>query len=404
MDALRAWVDASGEWAPLARPYIGTTALSVKVGAYGREVELRRASSWFGPEASPDDCAGAVRHVRHAVGKVGARVKATPAHTGLAMLSAIHLASGHVYEPMTGDVQTALRSTSGQGRFELFPRAAKRGRTLVKVDARFQYAALCSASELPVGDPDEVRGEPDEFARGWVEVEFAVPRDGPPIGLLGVYEGGHWSYPTTGKHRTWCALAEVQLARRHGYKVRTLRGYVWRHKARALARWSNHLTRERERVSGLSVPTGERDAARAALRSILVQTVGMMHGRDARSTGTVDTPQEIPDDASAIRRLSDGRWTFETSRPALNRIADSHPEWTVQLYALARVRLATQLLRQPATKLVGCALDAYYVAGEPALDDDDGRTGRFRTAGRYPSFPAMATLRDLYTATKAEVD
>jgi hypothetical protein len=362
-----AWASERGRWFLTSEPHITRSAMRVQLAADGRRVQVTRVEPWFGVGVDPESAAGGMRVLRNATMKLGVRPVATPGRTGRMMLAACGLEE---WAPVPAPVADILRSTTGQGRFELFEAARTGGPAIVSVDARFQYGALAQL-ELPTRSPVIIDGEPaDEYAPSWCEVEFSP--NGGRVGLLGVNGLGGWSWPTDGgPHRTWCAGAEVHLARRAGYRVTVRRAIVWPVKARPLAPWARLIVNQRDRIDALPLPEGVRDAARAGLRAILVQTIGALHG-SAGASPSVFASAEREGGASVV-----------------------HPEWSTAIWAAARTRLARVLLEQTAAP-VACALDGFYVAGEPVIAVDDGKAGRWREVWRGGAFEPMRSMSDLY--------
>lgn len=397
-----AWLSKAGGWAPLERPYVGATALRARFGdGYGRTISVTRAAQWFG-DAAPGDVCEATKHVRQIVGATGATMTGSPSRTGLAMLHRIWERQGFTFEPQPEPVQQLIRSTSGQGRFELLPRGRERGgRQLVAVDARFQYAAIASAVSLPIGDPYPVRAgdQLDPYACGWVRVEFEARSV--PFGLLPVMKPGTeraWHYPATGRHETWATWSEIELAIENGYRVTVLGGYWWPSTGRPLRAWADRLIRERDRITGRPVSEAVADTVRSGLRNIAIQTVGMMHGRDTIEQRTVTDSIEIPDDAVSMRPVPGG-FAYEVRRPATWRAGDSHPEWTAQIWGLARRRLAQRMLDDP-RHVVAVALDSVIYDRTPA-DTDTGRAGGWRPTRRAGRWQPLTSMSDVYAALGA---
>lgn len=397
-----AWLAKSAGWAALDEPWIGATSLRARFAdGHGRVISVQRGAQWFG-DAAPGDVCEATKHVRQIVGATGATMTGSPSRTGLGMLHAIWARQGVEYAPQPEFVQQLIRSSSGQGRFELLPRGRDRGgRRLVAVDARFAYASIASAASLPVGDPEPVRaGEQlDRFACGWVNAQFTAPAScGLPFGLLPVMRDDSrraWWYPSRGTHDTWATWAELSLAIEHGYRVIVLGGYWWPETARPLRGWADRIIRERDRITERPVSVDTAEAVRVALRNITIQTVGIMHGRDTIEQHHVTSSTEIPDDAVSMVRTRDG-FTYEVRRPATWRSADSHPEWTAQLWGLARYRLARRMLDDP-RHVVAVALDSVIYDTEPA-DTDTGRVGGWRITRRAGRWQPMTSMSDVYRA------
>lgn len=370
------WTANRGPWYLTGTPHVTRSALRVNVareaGKY--QVHVSRVEPWFGELVEPADAAEAMRFIRGVCAEVGVRPFGTPGQTGRRMIEA-QWGDRRYLAPPAG-VADLLRSTSGQGRFELFPAAAAGGVELVGVDARFQYAALAQL-ELPTGAPVELAGEPGEYAPSWCEIEFAPAG---ALGVLGVAGRGGWQYPTdpSRTYYGWCSGAELQLAREVGYRVTVRRAIVWPARTRTLAAWSRLIVRERDRVERLPIRAGVKAAARAGLRAIVVQAIGSLHGRTAPA----------PPSVSASADMEGGAGAFV------------HPEWSTAIWSAARVRLARRMLEQSAP-LVACALDGYYVAGEPELPIDTRAPGTWREVWRGGQWAPLRSMPELYALREA---
>jgi hypothetical protein len=370
-----AWAEQLGRWFPTGAAHVTRSALRARLAADGRTVHVTRIEPWFGEHVEPADAAEAMRVVRHVTAAAGVRPFGTPGQTGQRMLAALWAAAGQDWPSCPPDVAELLRATSGQGRFQVFANAG--GERLVSVDARFQYGAL-ALNELPAGEPVELLGQaPDEYAPAWCLVDF-VPTAS-PVGMLGVAGAHGWQWPTDGAHQTWCSGAEVHAARQAGYRIAVRRAIVWPSKARPLAPWARMIAKQRHRIESLPLTDGVKRAARAGLRAIVVQCIGTMHGR------TAAPPVSLP-------QLVSASCDNETGGAA---VAFDHPEWSTAIWATARVRLARQMLDQTAP-VVACALDGYYVAGEPELRPDNGTPGQWREVWRCDDWPAVRTMADIY--------
>ena len=374
------WYNRRGDWLPVAVPFVSRSALRATMGRDGREVRVTRIEPWLGEHVEPAAAAEAMRVIRHTTGRFAMRPFGTPAQTGRGMLRNIWRAADAEYPSPPADVCELLAETSGQGRFEVFPNDG--GAELVAVDARFQYGALAQL-ELPAGAPGWLDGEPDEYAPSWCEVEFR-PTDALGLpGILGVQGRRGWEWPTdpTRTFYGWCSGAELQLARRCGYRVTVRRAVVWPRKARPLATWARQIDADRERLERLPLDPDVKAAARAGLRAIVVQTIGSIHGRAGRA------PALPSPSASADEEGSAGAFV--------------HPEWSTAIWATARVRLARAMIEQTAP-VVACALDGFYVAGEPVLPVDTGKAGAWREVWRGGSWPALRSMPDVYALRGVE--
>ena len=384
------YVGAAGRWWPVDSTRVTRYNVRGKFATDGgRVLTVQRAEPWFDVGVLPGDAAEAMRYVRGVCADFGVRPGGTPGSTGRRMLAESWRRLDHQYEPCPDDIATILRDTSGQGRFEVFPHAANGGDRLAYVDARFQYGA-CAATELPCGVPEMIDGEcADQYAPTWCEVEFVPCGD---VGVLPFRMGKAWEWPTgPGPYRSWCSGAELHLARKVGYTATVLRSIVWPGRGLPLASWAGVISRGRSRIDELPVADGVRSAARSALRSILIQTIGGLHGRNdsANVTG-------VP--------FASANETDLTKRPAdRSGVSQSRPEWTVAIWSLARTRLAKIMLGQRAP-LVACTLDGFYVDGVPSVNGDNGKPGTFRTVWERGDWSPITSLADVYALDAVEVE
>lgn len=386
LDELRPFTVA-GE--PVIRPNMLRLVL---IAPDGRQVTVTSSGAWF-DDAPPAAVERATPHVRWAVRKYhAATMHATPSRTGLAMIAAGWASNGADYPTAPDEIQRLIRSTSGQGRFQVLRPGAVRN--LVTVDATFAYADIAMRAELPTGDPEWTQyADPEPFARAWVHVDY-VAAPSVPVGLLGVRDGQRWTWPTSGRHDTWATWAEVEHARACGYDCRVVEAIVWPSTRRALGPWAAHVMRMREAPMPAAADDTRR-AYRGALRNLVIQTVGVMHGRGPMRQHHVSDAGEVPDDAVTFWPNSDGTFTYEL-REAGGPM--SHPEWTAQLWGVARLRLVRQMLAQR-DRLVAVALDSVILDGDP--DDVGSVPGRWRVTGRrrVPAGSTVETMRDVYELT-----
>lgn len=384
-----AWLADSGRWSPVGEQHVTRSSLRVRmVDGSGRTLQLSRVEPWFGEGVTPGDAAEAMRIVRGVCSEMGTRPIASPGVTGRRMLAQSWERLGYNYPALPADVGALIRETSTQGRFEVLPAAAQPWRDVTYIDARFQYGA-CAQTELPVGEPDDIAAtgaagsvDVEEYAPAWCMVDFRAP-DGLVLGVLGVRDGSRVRYPIAPDlwHRSWCSGAEVQLARRVGYQVKVRRAIVWPDRAKVLAPWAGHIDRERARLESLPIADGARSAARDALRSILVHTVGSL----AREPGALSV--SFPSGNGTERAPG-----FDFHRP----------EWAAAIWSLARVRLARIALAQTAPVLA-LTLDGFYVATDrPRVEPDSGRSGVFREVGPVLDWSGARTLPDVYGMTVAQ--
>lgn len=392
--ATRRWADAVGDWDDLSlSPIIERHDLRLRLQrrSGGQPVGVSRVEPWLGEGVEPEHAAEAFRVLRGVVSKYGGRLSGYPSRTGVDMIDAYQRRNGWELPPCPPEVAELLAETSGQGRFEVMPAAApERGcyPLVTSVDARFMYAS-CAASELPVGEPVDIEGEPsDPYAASWCHVRWE-PADGLPFGLLPYHlDGKRWTWPVEGRWSGWVSGAELHLARQRGYRVEVMRSIVWPNRRPVLAGWANYLAEQRERVGSLNIHPQAAAAARRAVRSLVVAGIGALHY--ARPCSVMETSQNGPDQSPTAAQAGSGSW-------------HSRPEWSTAIWSLARTRLARVMLDQPGPVL-GATLDGFTVAGRPVLPDDRGRAGAFRIVaeGQWPE--PVRTLPDYYSAVAELVE
>lgn len=376
--------------------------------ADGRRVVVQSAGAWLGARTgvAPEVVAQAVdllrQTIRDAWQDQTLAVLGTPVALGRELLQRA-LPWGQSFEVLDGEVQTLIRATSGQGRVEpAGPHAwaelrERFGPTLPRLevwDGRFSYAALCS--ELPVGPARHVVGRAaceaayEPYGRARWRVSVTVPDGWAHLGLLPRQlearpgEPG-WDYPATvgTSWETWADAVEVDLARRHGWAVELHEGIVFG-KGRPLDNFARRVIACRERLDRADSEAAQ--LARVMLRSVLLQTIGSLHGRPPRRivAAPIDTATNVPADATGVHVRGD-HIVYTTRSGQVARPELAHPEWSAAVWARARVRLLRSpgvgrtvagALSLPAASIVALRTDAIWTTAAPGWADD-GRPGRF---------------------------
>lgn len=392
--------------------YDGSPVMRYVRPADGRRVELHAAAVWYGAgrytagqAADAFDVLGA--GVRRAFG-YDVALLATPATLGRELFLRT-IPAERAYPVLDDDEQQLLRDTSGQGRIELLPPAAAELPALWEYDGRLMYAALCWG--LPDGPPDRVADDVlddiDEHAPSWQRVAVQVPRDWRQrFGLLGFRDEFGWSYPCEPAQTftTWAGGAEVLLARRHGWRVDTLRAFVWPARTGRrgpLDTWAAKLVRLRADVARHAAEAGHGAEvvalARNAVRALLLHGIGAFHGaphRVTRSAHVLDA-YTVPE---GVRPRLEGEYLIWAEHRAAAWPALSHPEWSSTIWSRARARLLsaplhTGALHRDAGDVIAFRTDAVYLTAQQRRWRDDGTVGRYRlkrrsTWERGPAWPA----------------
>lgn len=395
----------------------------------GRELELRNAGEWFGDagaRAGSWACARAWSLLGDRLAHLpeGGELLASPSQTGRDLLART-LPRGHEYPVLSDELRELIRTTAPQGRVELLPPAHKTMPALVELDARTAYGACLRAlgsgpvthDELPALPLDE-RGR--LTARCRLRVRVTVPAGWAHVGILGAPggKGRPARFPRTPGEvfETWADGWEVQTALDHGWRVEVLERLLFSSSA-PLERWAKALRQLVTQLDRADLEAAGQLAARA-VRNVLVATVGAFHQTGYRATHTVTSLDALPAGV-AFAEDEAGGYVWEERRALTGSAATfSHPEWSAQVWARARVRLLstpatksyphqTGALHVPFSSVVALRTDALYLTSDPRWPDD-GEWGRYRLKGQHSkraTWPATAgALLKLRDAGRLELD
>lgn len=429
--------------------------------ATGAALEVRTVEEWFGtndmtPATARD--AWSVVSAALAAAVPGAAMGLTPAATGAnAWALSLPKTLGRDKRPfeleqLPKDLAEELHATSGQHRMEhlvsgpdrcdcgacvaLFDaEATPKLDQFVSVDGRFMYAAMCrelgtggarrlnraTSAELLDGDP---------FARARFYVRVTVPDVWEHVGLLAAQHADPadgWHYPNRPGTRfeTWADGAEIKIARDAGWGVEPVEGVVFA-KSRPLDTWAERLTRARHQVNeNLELDGPVRRAAAAALRQMLIATIGNFASRIKERTITVWSATDIPGEyADTVTRYGEAYTYKVPGRPHDARTLPFYrPELAAQVWARARARVLVGktatgyttpmgeparlapsgvLALDPAT-VIGINGDAVYSSTVPAwalpvgangFGGDDGAVGRLRVKGILENVATPRTIAE----------
>lgn len=404
-----------------------------------RPLEVATAAAWFGgARLGFHQAAAAWELVTLALRRVEPQLTAlmkSPAATGQ-NLWALSMPANLDPAPVEDDVAEEIHHTSGQhhiehlvlgpsftGRPECAPMidpTAINGEIpgFAYVDGRFMYAGLCN--ELAVGPARRLRGidahylfEETPYAAARYRIRFTVPDGWTQLGIFGVQDpdsDSRWYYPNRpgATAETWVDGAELRVGAAYGWKSQfieaveftakkpALRGDVRPVAARPLDVFAERLTGAREAVEAAQVEPVIKDAARTALRAILLETIGAFASRGRRSTVTVQSTFDVPPEYQHTVRTRGNRITYLAPTPTTDRQRQFyHPELAAQVWGRARARVLdgtkaapAGALHVPPDQLIGINGDAIYTTSVPrwALPTsqggaDDGRAGKLRLKG-----------------------
>lgn len=416
-----------------------------------RPVEVATAAAWFGgARLGIHQAAEAWRLVTAALQRVEPKLTAlmkSPAATGQ-NLWALSMPEGLDPVPVDDDIAAEIHATSGQHHIEQLVAGegfyehpdcvplidpAVTGPEIpgfAYVDGRFMYAGLCN--ELAVGPARRLTGEQaagmfdqTPYAPARYRIQFQVPEGWTSLGIWGVQaeDGRSWYYPNRpgATAETWVDAAELRVGAAHGWRFRfveaveftatkpAVRGEKRAVAARPLDTFAERLTGAREAVESAQVAPVIRQAARAALRAILLQSIGTFASRGRSSTVTVETMNEVPAECmETMRKAAGGRYTYVAPPRMTDRQrAFYHPELAAQVWGRARARVLDGTKREPAgalhvdpSQLLGINGDAIYTTTVPrwALPVeqggfDNGKAGRLRVQGYLPGPLPVPTTR-----------
>lgn len=422
----------------------------------GQYIEVRVAKEWFGDSPlTPRQARDAWQYLDSVLSFTfgpslpdGMRTSLmlTPAATGTNLWAAT-MPKGLNPEPVTDDIAAELHATSGQHHQDhlvsgpataehedvvplVDTRVTSEIPRFTYIDGRFMYASLCR--EIGTGPGVRLNRaqafdllESNPYARARYEVRFTVPQDWRHVGLFGIQHANPadgWYYPNrpgaTGT--TWADASEVFVARRAGWVVEPLQAIAFNEtmdqarkrfqgddhvarrgktKARPLDLWAEKLMRARENVAGdRDVDEALKRPVGAALRAILIQSIGNFASHGRGNTVVVDDPKKIPAQYADTINPKGKLWTYTVPQQLSDRQrAFYRPEFAVQVWGRGRAKvLSTKVggqeagaLALPGSSIIGINGDAVYTTAAPPAwclpkdqgGADDGKAGRLRLQG-----------------------
>lgn len=408
----------------------------------GAEVMVRLVKEWFGDiPLEPAQAQAAWAAVAATLKDLteDASMAYTPSRTGL-NLWRLSVPRNQEISSVSSDIAEEIHATSGQGYSAHFvagesfsqhedciplidPEATPTINAFADTDGRFMYAAV--GKELGVGPAVRLKQDAastmlfeEPFRRARYEVRFRVPSDWDTVGIFGVQHPNReqgWYHPNrpgaTGV--TWCDAAEATLALKHGWDVQPLQAVAFQ-KGNPMDTFFARVIRARERAAASKQwEPMVRRAVVAALRNILLQSVGAMASQGRTDTHLVESAREVPAGAD-MTRIGD-RFMYETKDETRKGGEFYHPELAAQIWGRARARVLESPLGGPNSRglkggalhfpphlIIGIHVDAIYTSHPPvwalpvgSAGGDDGKVGRLRLEGflRGP-LPTPVTLSE----------
>jgi hypothetical protein len=384
-----------------------------------RSVEIQHLGSWGVPTVDDPRVAWhAFRLLREGVqarfGGAGVEILGTPTTTGQD-LWARSIPQGKEYSLMSAELRDLIRTTSGQGRFELFepPSVPEKLPALNYYDCTFAYAGLTWG--MPVGNPTHITARQFESApstqkekwvrgRGRWHVRATVPSDWAHVGLLPLSGVPRWEYPRTPGRTftTWASGSEIWLALQKGWHVEFIDGITWA-EGKPLDTWREKLVSCWQALNAMAATGdgvyGEAAALAAKMtRSVLLFTIGGFHSKGTQKKGIAGSEAAIPASAYRAEEHDDGSWTYQADREEHSMFL--HPEWSAEVYGRMRARLlsgpnGTGALAVPAESVVAFRSDAMMLTTNPGWSNPDATPGRFRIKGSLGACDAPRSEADL---------
>lgn len=373
----------------------------------------------------------------------------TPTATGRNLWAAA-LPSRFDPEPISWDIAEEIHGFSGQHHIEhlvgsddnplhhdVIPTIDARARPELDqfsyIDGRFMYASLCN--ELGTGPAvrltrsqasDLMHSQGGEYARARYEVRFTVPHDWDHVGIFPVKHDNPkdgWYYPNRpgAQAVTWADSSEVFVALRAGWQVEPLQAVRFNEsmpstrkrrgdsgaaehtmvKAKPLDLWAQKLRTSRENVAGdPDVPTSIKQAVGAALRQILLNTIGGFASRGGSATATVSDIKDVPPEYQHSIEVHGDVFSYTVPQKLSDSAAPFYrPELAAQVWGRGRAKVLSSpvdgqqvgALTLPRSSIIGINGDAVYTTEMPewALPTDrggadDGKPGRLRLQGYLP--------------------
>lgn len=369
----------------------------------GRQLEVQHASVWFGNgDYSAQDAAQAWHALRTMLDREcpGAVLMSTPATTGRDLWRRMIPAKSKGYPVLSDELRELIHHTSGQGRRELIRNAPLGLGMVTQYDMRIAYAALTWG--MPVGAPtmvnraawDAMTDEDQDRAlhrRGRWFVRATVPTGWEHVGILPHLSPDGWVWPATPgqSFNSWCSASELAVAREHGWRCDVIEGFHFA-EGKPLNNWRDVLIRIFTKADSAPAEAGRPPVlVKAAVRMMLLGTIGSFASRVRAVTHTAAEGDPIPDDAQ-VREVA-GQYVWETAGERSEWTErTSHPEWAAEIWARCRTRLLeapavngvrTGSLFVPPGSVIGLRTDGLTLVGDPEWPDD-GKPGSYRLTGR----------------------
>jgi hypothetical protein len=306
-------------------------------------------------------------------------VLATPGQMGADLLKR-SLPYNQVYEPLPDEIAMLLLEHVTQGRIETLYHGAEQITDLHYYDGRWMYAAC--TRHVPTGcvQHDTVN-EYVPYVPGLYRVKARVPDTWGHIGLLPLKQADHYVYPRVPKQdfETWATSHEIALALRHNWTVQIQERILWPETARKpepLRTWTEKLVTLRMSIAN-TYPDPYKDMLKAAIRNIMLHTIGTFFKHMVESDCYTSDPDLIPEESTSEIRLESGIWkyTLPEKLSPLQR-ALSQPQWAMDIWGKARARLAQHALQVPFEQLIALRVDGIWT-NCPVEYPDNGKPGQF---------------------------
>jgi len=270
-------------------------------------------------------------------------------------------------------------------------------------------------------------------------VEFTVPDTWEHVGIFGIpfEDKTHgWYYPNRpgARGQAWIDASELFVAQKFGWHFRFLEGILFTTEkkaqrkrfepgadeatrrlvnARPLDTWANRLSEAREVVDNRpDLHPAVAKAISAALRAIVIQSIGAFASRGRSATAITYDPITIPSTTPA-KTLGKAHVYPVPQKHNPRQQAFYRPEFAVQVWGRGRARVLHHTVRRkgfapvqtgaltlPGRSIIGINGDAIYSSVLPSWSlpeanggADDGRAGLLRLQGWLPGPVKTPVLR-----------
>jgi hypothetical protein len=304
---------------------------------------------------------------------------ATPGQMGSDLLKR-SLPYNQEYEPLSDEIANLLLEHTTQGRIETFYHGIDQITDLNYSDGRWMYAACTRHTPTGRVQHDTIN-EYMLYVPGLYRVQARVPHDWQHIGLLPLKATDHYVYPREPKQEftSWATSHEIALALKSSWTLTIQERILWPDTDRnpePLKTWTEKLVRLRMEVAD-TYPEPYRSMLKAAIRNIMLHTIGTFFRHAKETDGYTSDPDFIPEESTSEILLEGGIWKYTLlDRLSPLQRALSQPQWSMDIWGKARAKLAQNALQVPFQELIALRVDGIWTNCAMTYPDN-GKPGQF---------------------------